>query len=164
MLKLRLEKANTKHDSPFVYNGEPNFTLYQKWVLEAKDWLKHSYIQRKHRVARLKKYLAGCAFMFFMREKYLAFTQRGHPVRNYWRDLEELANSVGRISSHDLAIRFWQGADKYLRVKWAENGFDPELSSLDELEGTAKQYECASKLRHAEDTHRDDKTQRHDTS
>jgi hypothetical protein len=67
MLKLRLEQANGKPDPPFVYNGEPNFTLYQKWVLEAKDWLKLSFIQRKHRVARLKKYLAGRTFHFFMR-------------------------------------------------------------------------------------------------
>ena len=66
MLKIHLEQANAKPNPPFVYTGEPNFTLYQKWVLEAKDWLKHSYIRRKHRVARLKKYLSGRAFMFYM--------------------------------------------------------------------------------------------------
>jgi len=79
-------------------------------------------------------------------EKYYTFSQRGHPVHNYWHDLEELANSVGRISTRDFVIRFWQGVEHYLCVKWAENGFDPEVSSIDDLEALADRYERASKL------------------
>jgi len=193
MLRIRLENTHAKPDPPFTYNGEPNFTLYQKWVLEAKDWLKHSFVQRKHRVSRLKKYLGGRAFLFFMRdvahepnkwtlarfleglfnycfptnfrstqrEKYYAFSQRGHPVRNYRRDLEELANSVRRISPRDFVICFWQGAEHYLHVKWAENGFDPEVSSIDDLEASADRYERASKLRQFETSRRDDTRSRH---
>jgi len=192
MLKLKMEQANAKPDPPFVYNGEPNFMMYQKWVLEAKDWLKHSFIQRKHHVTRLKKYLSGCAFLFFMRdvahepkkwslarvleglfdhcfpmnfqmlqcEKYLAFMQCSHPVQNYCRDLEELVNSVGNITSRDLTIRFWQGADRYLRVKWAENGYDPEELTLAELEGSAERYERAAKLRQSEDGRTNEQTYR----
>jgi len=182
MFKLRLELSNATPDPPFVYSGEPDFTLYQKWVLEAKDWLKYSFVQRKHRVPRLKKYLAGRAFLFYMRdvartperwtlahflkelfdycfptnfrtiqrEKFLEFSQRGSAVRDYRRALEELARSVGNISSRDIAIRFWQGTDRYLRVKWAENGFDPEISTIEELEEAAECYKRALMLQHAE--------------
>jgi len=68
MLWIHPENAHAKPDPPFTYNGEPNFTLYQKWVLEAKDWLKHGFVQRKRWVSRLKKYLGGCAFLFFMHD------------------------------------------------------------------------------------------------
>jgi len=67
-------------------------------------------------------------------------------VCNYQRDLEELANSVGCISSRDFVIHFWQGADNYLHIKWAENGFDLEVSLIDDLEASADHYECTSKL------------------
>jgi Zinc knuckle len=54
-------------------------------------------------------------------------------------------------------IRFWQGADHYLQVKWAENGFDPEISTLAEHEVAAERYECASKLCRAEEHRHDSK-------
>ncbi|TFY52877.1 hypothetical protein EVG20_g10362 [Dentipellis fragilis] len=182
MMKLRFEQSNAKVDPPFVYNGEPNYTLYQKWILEAKDWLKLSFIRHKNRVACLKKYLSGRAHSFYMRdvarcpsnwtlarflealfdhcfltnfreiqrEKYFAFSQRGHPIRNYRRDLEELADSVGHIAKCDFTIRFWHGADQYLRVRWAEIGLDPETASTDQLERAAERFERALKLSHAE--------------
>jgi hypothetical protein len=85
MLKLHLEQANGKPDPPFVYNGKPNFTLYQKWVLEAKDWLKLSFIQRKHCVARLKKYLASQAFHFFSCAMSHMIPKGGHsPI--FWKN------------------------------------------------------------------------------
>ena len=59
MLRLKLEQANAKPDPPFVYDREPNFMTYQKWVLEVKDWLRHGYVWWKHCVSQLKKYLSG---------------------------------------------------------------------------------------------------------
>jgi len=53
-------------------------------------------------------------FRQVQQEKFGRFTQCGHPIQNFWCDLEELANSVGKISSRDLVIQFWQGADQYL--------------------------------------------------
>ncbi|KAI0038373.1 hypothetical protein FA95DRAFT_1477804, partial [Auriscalpium vulgare] len=93
-------------------------------------------------------------FRTVQREKYLAFAQRGHPVRDYKRNLEELADAVGKITDRDFAIRFWQGADSYLRVKWYENGYDPEVSSLLELFLSAERYERSEKLRRAEEKKR----------
>jgi len=114
--------------------------------LEAKDWLKYSFVQQKHHVPRLKKYLAGRAFFFYMpnvartpvrwtlahflkelfdyyfptnfrtiqQEKFFEFSQRGSAVQDYRHALEELGSSVGNISSCDIAIYFWQGANHYL--------------------------------------------------
>ncbi|GJE97660.1 polyprotein [Phanerochaete sordida] len=62
----KMEQSGAKPDPPFVYNGEPKYETYEKWVVEVKDWLRLSYIRRKHRVARLKKYLSGPAFQFYM--------------------------------------------------------------------------------------------------
>jgi hypothetical protein len=165
LMRLKLEQSNGRPDPPFVYNGEPNFALFQKWVLEIRDWLRYSYIQRKHRVSRLKKYVGGRASTFYIRdiaqdptawtlrrflealfnycfpanfrtmqrEKYSQYSQRGHPIRDYRHDLEDLAKSVGDIQPQQLVTRFWFGADMYLRVKWAEARYDPERSTLDEL-------------------------------
>ncbi|KAI0045406.1 hypothetical protein FA95DRAFT_1495443, partial [Auriscalpium vulgare] len=82
-------------------------------------------------------------FRTIQREKYMAFAQKGHPVRNFRHDLEDLADSIGHISKRDFVIRFWNGADRYLRVKWAENGFDPEISTIEQLERAAERYERA---------------------
>ncbi|KZT21629.1 hypothetical protein NEOLEDRAFT_1073240, partial [Neolentinus lepideus HHB14362 ss-1] len=175
VLKLRLEQSAAKLDPPFVYNGEPDFNKFQKWVLETKDWLRLSYIRKNHRVSRLKKYLGGRAYSFYMRdiarnprkwslrrfleelfnhcfppdfrtvqrERFLSFQQNGRTVRDFRRRLDELTLSVGHISRRELTLRFWHGADRYLRVRWAEDGFDPEKAKIDELQAAAERYEQA---------------------
>jgi hypothetical protein len=127
--KLQLEQANAKPEPPFVYNGEANFHTFQKWTLEVRDWIKRSYIRRRYRVSRLKKYVGGRASTFYMRD--------------------------GDVQPQQLAAKFWGGADRYLRVKWAEAGFDRETSSLDELATAAERFEYGDKIRRAEESKRD---------
>ncbi|OCH83526.1 hypothetical protein OBBRIDRAFT_702601, partial [Obba rivulosa] len=155
------------------YTGEPNYETFQKWVLEAKDWLRLSYIRRQNRVARLKKYLSGRAFTFYMRDvarkpqdwtltkfldslfnhcfptnfreiqrtRYRAYKQNGHPIRDYQRGLERLAQSVGRIRHRDFILQFWEGADRRMRAHWAREGLSGERSSLTKLVSYAERYE-----------------------
>ncbi|KZT26147.1 hypothetical protein NEOLEDRAFT_1113526, partial [Neolentinus lepideus HHB14362 ss-1] len=95
----------------------------------------------KRFLEELFNYCFPVNFRTIQRERYLAYRQDGHSIRDYKRHLEELADSVGNISKRDFVIRFWQGADKYLRVQWAKDGYDPEKSKILDLQESGERYE-----------------------
>ncbi|TDL28990.1 hypothetical protein BD410DRAFT_698689, partial [Rickenella mellea] len=43
------------------------------------------------------------------RHRFNECAQRGRTVRDYLRDLQDIANSVGDVSPRQLVIRFWDG-------------------------------------------------------
>lgn len=92
-------------------------------------------------------------FKTLQHEKYDGFSQHACLVRDYCCNLEELASSVGRISCRQLAVCFWNGADHYLCIKWAEAGYNPEDSYIDKLEQAAERFEQAVNITKAEDRH-----------
>ncbi|KAJ7446630.1 hypothetical protein FB451DRAFT_1375898 [Mycena latifolia] len=121
LLRLRLEQSNAKPDPPFVYGGEPRFSRIERWIYEARDWTKESYIRPNMRVSRVSKYLEGRALQ-----------------------------CVGDITPRALIVQFWDGADFEMRRRWAHDGFDPETSTLNELENAAINYEHAIKVEKAQ--------------
>lgn len=128
------------------YVGGRASSFYMRDVArDARKWQLNMFLEA------LFNYCFPANFRTLQREKHHNYAQRGHPIRDYRRDLEDLAVSVGDISKRHLTIRFWQVADQYIRVKWAEAGLDPETSSLNQLERTAERYEQAMKLRKAEE-------------
>ncbi|KAF7371586.1 Transcription factor [Mycena venus] len=99
----------------------------------------------------LFNYCLPVEFRSIQRAKFNAFEQRGHPIGDYRIDLEELRNSVGGdITDRQLVVRFWEGADMEIRLKWAEAGFDPEFSNIDELETAGRNFQRALKLRESQ--------------
>ncbi|KAJ7041362.1 hypothetical protein C8F04DRAFT_1253067 [Mycena alexandri] len=89
-------------------------------------------------------------FRSIQRKKFQNYAQRGHPVKEYKTDLEVLADSIGDITPRGLIVQFWDGADYEMRRRWAGDGFDPETSTLDELEAAAINYEHAIKVERAQ--------------
>ena len=50
---------------PFMYRGEPNAELFQKWKFTVEMWIKTNYIHKKNQVTRLQNYMEGKAFLFY---------------------------------------------------------------------------------------------------
>ncbi|KAK7012675.1 hypothetical protein R3P38DRAFT_3364494 [Favolaschia claudopus] len=71
-------------------------------------------------------------------------------MREYRTELESLRDSVGDIPTRALIVQFWDGANYEMRHRWANDGYDPETSSLNELEAAALNYEHAIKVSNAQ--------------
>lgn len=95
------------------------------------------------------------------RDRFWAVTQDNHGVRDFVRDINALANKLDGISDMQLKQRFWTGAKPYLRVKWSENGYDPEDSTFDELEEAALRFEQAHLMQTQEETKTPSEQDRH---
>ena len=50
---------------PFIYRGEPNVELFQKWKFAVEMWVRTNYIRRKNRISQLQNYMEGKAFSFY---------------------------------------------------------------------------------------------------
>ena len=46
-----------------------------------------------------------------------------------------------------MILHLWEGANRYLAAKWAENGFNPETTASKALEDAAVLYERAERIR-----------------
>ncbi|KAJ6520926.1 hypothetical protein DFH09DRAFT_1331573 [Mycena vulgaris] len=64
----KLGYMNSKPDPPFEYEGQEDFHIFQKWILEVKDCIRYGYISCKRAVSWIKKYLGGRASAWYMRE------------------------------------------------------------------------------------------------
>lgn len=84
------------------------------------------------------------------RVRLAASLQDGRTVREWTLDLEKLAASIGDVSERQLVLYFWAGSDVYIRAKWAEAGFNPEISLFADLALAAERYEEARKYRELE--------------
>ncbi|KAJ7678874.1 hypothetical protein DFH06DRAFT_1315850 [Mycena polygramma] len=134
-------RPNMKVSRVSKYLGGRALNWYMRVVAKgAKKW-------------RLKKFFEALFnhcfpvdFRSIQRKKFQSFAQRGHSIKEYRTDLEVLADSVGDITTRGLVVQFWDGADYEMRRRWAGDGFDPETSTLKELEAAAINYEHALKV------------------
>ncbi|KAG8915434.1 hypothetical protein FRC02_004520 [Tulasnella sp. 418] len=87
-----------------------------------------------------------------LRQRFNKCEQGKRTVREFVRELRSLESKISDINERHLVLRFWYGANAYLRLKWLDNGFDPETSSMDELEREASKYERAEVQRRTEES------------
>ncbi|KAF8484140.1 hypothetical protein JB92DRAFT_2551183, partial [Gautieria morchelliformis] len=73
--------------------------------------------------------------------------QGKRPIKDYLRQLKSMAARLPDITEFQLIQKYWDGAETCIRLKWTENGFTPEFSSLEELEIAAKRNENTEQLR-----------------
>lgn len=86
-----------------------------------------------------------------MRRDLLSARQRDdEKIRNFMRRITRLSKRLGDVSDRQIVQIVWDGALSYLRLKWADGGFDFETSSLSALETAAKGYEVAETIRRVE--------------
>ena len=87
------------------------------------------------------------AFRRQTRIKFNELTQGKQTVREYLRHLRSIAARLPDMTEFQLTQKYWDGANSYLRLKWTENGYTPEFSTLGELELAAERFENAEYLR-----------------
>jgi hypothetical protein len=76
-----------------------------------------------------------------MRRDLLSVRQRSdEKIRNFIRRVTRLSKRLSDVSDRQMVQIVWDGALSYLRLKWADTGFDFETSSLSALETAAKGY------------------------
>lgn len=86
-----------------------------------------------------------------MRRDLLSARQRDdEKIRNFIRRVTRLYKRLSDVSDRQMVRIVWNGALSYLRLKWADAGFDFETSSLSALENAAKGYEVAETIRRIE--------------
>lgn len=67
------------------------------------------------------------------RHEFLTATQGAMHFKEFAEHIKNLASRLPNVDERDAAIRLWHGAQPYLRVKWAEAGFNEEISDLEDL-------------------------------
>lgn len=84
------------------------------------------------------------------RHEFLTATQGNMTFKEFAEHVKNLASRLPNVDERDSAIRLWHGAQPYLRVKWAETGFNEELSELEDLEISGERFELAERNRLAQ--------------
>lgn len=109
-------------------------------VLDVKIWTVDSLGQA------LFNYCFLPAFHCQMQVKFNEYRQGKHPIKDYLCQLKSMAAHLPDITQFQLAQSYWDGAETYIHLKWMENSFMPEFSSLDQLEIAVECYENTEQL------------------
>jgi hypothetical protein len=81
-----------------------------------------------------------------MRLKYLRKSQSDMCVQDYFAELAQLCRRLSEVTDAQHVQRAWDGAAKYIKVKWAIKGILPENTTIEELRKTALDIECAQHI------------------
>ncbi|KAJ7608242.1 hypothetical protein FB45DRAFT_697256, partial [Roridomyces roridus] len=94
----------------------------------------HGSFKMKQIHAGLFEYCFPIEIRRDMRRALLSASQQAdEKVRNFIRRITRLSRRLGDVSDRQMVQIVWDGALPYLRLKWADAGFDFETSSLSAL-------------------------------
>ena len=113
--------------------------FFQQVVLSTREWTLEEFLNA------LFNHCFSANFRTEQRARLAKCVQRGRTLAEWVVELQNFAGVVGDVSERQLVLNFWHGADSYIRSKWAEAGFNPEIASFDELQLAAERYEEASR-------------------
>jgi hypothetical protein len=104
---------------------------------DAKDWFKSNVRDREQEWTLQELNSALFDEMFpadmdvTLHEMWRAAEQGSHSLRKWHKYLTKLYERVPNLSIHEFRRKFMEGANGWLREKWAEEGFKPEDPSLE---------------------------------
>ncbi|EJD47323.1 hypothetical protein AURDEDRAFT_163533 [Auricularia subglabra TFB-10046 SS5] len=78
----------------------------------------------------LYEYCFPASFREDLREKLMSATQRGRPVKDYAKDLENLGIRYSDIDATTVKRIFWEGVDDYIKLYWLDKGLGQEYKTL----------------------------------
>ncbi|KAG8908259.1 hypothetical protein FRB99_008324 [Tulasnella sp. 403] len=120
------------------------------WFMEFVAINKKAYTLKRF-FAELFDHCFPAHFRRQVRDRFLNCSQKERTVREFLREVRTLGQQLPDVDDVQMRLRFWAGSKGYLRVKWAESGYDPENNSLSELEEAAERFEQADYLRRKEE-------------
>ncbi|KIJ11621.1 hypothetical protein PAXINDRAFT_15531 [Paxillus involutus ATCC 200175] len=65
LTQLKYQQGFLKHEPPFIYKGECQAGLFEKWVREVREWIKRGRLTTQQGIKLSGKYLAHSAYNFF---------------------------------------------------------------------------------------------------
>ncbi|EJD36190.1 hypothetical protein AURDEDRAFT_174721 [Auricularia subglabra TFB-10046 SS5] len=84
-----------------------------------------------------------------LRDKMMAATQRGRPIKDYAKDLENMSIRYDDIDKGTVKRILWDGVEDYIRLYWIEKGLSLEFSDVPTLIYYAYRVERPGKTRKA---------------
>jgi hypothetical protein len=80
-----------------------------------------------------------------LRARFIHSEQGNNSLRDWYRYVMKLAGRVPNLSEHDIRRQFMEGANDWLKAKWAEDGFTPEdpTTTIDRLMERGQLFERA---------------------
>ncbi|THH29464.1 hypothetical protein EUX98_g4724 [Antrodiella citrinella] len=122
----------------------------------SKFFMKHVATTRKYWTMKrlyeaLFDYCFPVDFKEQLRERLTQSTQGKRRVRDFARDLENLASRFPDVSDHQLVQIFWKGLKTYLKFDLIRRGMSPESTSLDKMVKYAARYEDAYEMMQREE-------------
>ncbi|KZV88336.1 hypothetical protein EXIGLDRAFT_772788 [Exidia glandulosa HHB12029] len=90
-------------------------------------------------------------FKLLLRKRFMRASQGNRDVREFARDLKVMSRRFPDVNERQLIQVLWDGAHKYLRIKWFEYGFNIDENTFDDLVSAAEQFEKAERARTGED-------------
>ncbi|EJD32261.1 hypothetical protein AURDEDRAFT_178695 [Auricularia subglabra TFB-10046 SS5] len=68
-----------------------------------------------------------------LRDKMMAATQHGRPIKDYAKELENMSLRYDDIDKGTVKRILWDGVDDYIRLYWIEKGLSLEFSDVPTL-------------------------------
>lgn len=66
--KMKYQQAFLKTDPPATYHGEPQASVFKKFVREYRNWIKNGHLSIRQGIENAGKYLSGPAYKYFERD------------------------------------------------------------------------------------------------
>lgn len=120
---------------------------------DAKDWFRTMVAPQADKWtvdkigASLFDYFFPAQLRGQFRKEFETARQGDRPFKHFVQRVKNLAARVPDITERQIIIRIWFGTHQYMRDKWADNGYDPELSELEEIEVAGERYEISEENR-----------------
>jgi hypothetical protein len=112
----------------------------QKVSLNYKNWTLHEFF------VQLFNYCFPSDYRLELRKKVKSCYQNNKSVAEYSHELDELYNMIGVVDEREKIIKFWNGFRASIqRTLWL-NGYNPEVSTWDEIQRGAEIIETSEKV------------------
>ena len=119
-------------------SGKPSKYFMQHVAMNQHEWDLPSLYEA------LYVYCFPIDFKRKLRERFDGIQQgKSQRVRDFMREIEQLASRLSDISARQIVQAFWKGMHQYLRLYLIEQGLDPESTRLDRLVRYAQRREEA---------------------
>ncbi|EJD51360.1 hypothetical protein AURDEDRAFT_159764 [Auricularia subglabra TFB-10046 SS5] len=142
-----------------TYDGVEDLKKFEAFVYDWDSWIAPKHLERSHQITLMGRALTGKAKDWFMihvaldnyawttQEIYQELYEKGGPIKDFAKELTNLAVRYPDIDEYALKHIFWDGVDPYIKLFWAERGRSLEYDDMPTLLIYAQRAEKREKMR-----------------